>query len=109
MKKIYVCYRPQTDVEKVRSFCRYVKEEFGFLPIAPILYFPQFYEDYNLDEGFGKTAGLSLLCVSDEVWYFGDNISKTVTEEICFAMSRGKTVKYIPEYLYVKYLKEKEK
>ena len=69
---------------------------------------PQFLNDENAeDREFGLKAGLSLLSECDELWYFGDQITRGMTDEICFAIENGIPVKYIPEHQYEKYLSER--
>ena len=78
------------------------------IPIAPHIYFTQFLNDETAEEReFGLSAGLSLLSECDELWYFGDQITRGMTDEICFAIEHGIPVKYIPEHHYEKYLTER--
>jgi len=112
MKKIYVCSALRGDVEQnqkmARVYCEYIVKEFGHIPVAPHIYFTQFLDD-NIDSEreFGIKAGLFLLSECDELWYFGDQISRGMTDEICKAMGIGMKVQYVPEYKYEKY-KQKE-
>ena len=108
MKKIYVCSALRGDIEenikKARRYCEYVVKEFGFIPIAPHIYFTQFLDDDIVKEReFGIKAGLSLLSECDELWYFGDTISRGMTDEIKSAMTQGIPVKYIPTHHYDEY------
>lgn len=112
MKKIYVCSALRGDMEenirKARIYCEYVALEYRMLPIAPHIYFTQFLNDENLEEReFGLSAGLSLLSECDELWYFGNQISRGMTEEICFAIKHDIPVKYISRYQYEKYISER--
>ena len=112
MRKVYVCSALRGDVEenirKARSFCEFIVREHEMIPIAPHIYFTQFLDD-NIDSEreFGIKAGLFLLSECDELWYFGDQISRGMTDEICKAMGIGMKVQYVPEYKYEKY-KQKE-
>lgn len=68
----------------------------------------QFLDDNNSqDREFGINAGLSLLSECDELWYFGDRVTRGMTNEICFALKHGIRVKYIPEHLYEQYKTER--
>lgn len=112
MKKIYVCSALCGDIEenikKARRYCEYVVKEFGFIPIAPHIYFTQFLDDDIVKEReFGIKAGLSLLSECDELWYFGDAISRGMTDEIKSAMTQGIPVKYIPTHHYDEYMTER--
>ena len=109
MKKIYVCSALRggidENIQKARVYCEYVAKEHGHIPIAPHIYFTQFLDDNNDSEReFGINAGLSLLLECDELWYFGDQISRGMTDEICLAMNNDIKVQYIPEHNYEKYL-----
>jgi hypothetical protein len=112
MKKIYVCSALRGDVEenirKARCYCEYVVKEFGNIPVAPHIYFTQFLDD-NIaeDREFGISAGLFLLSECDELWYFGDTISRGMTDEIKTAMNQGIPVKYIPTHHYDEYMTER--
>lgn len=112
MKKIYICSALRGDVDenirKARCFCEYVAREHKAIPIAPHIYLTQFLNDENAeDREFGLKAGLSLLSECDELWYFGDQITRGMTDEICLAIEHGIPVKYIPEHQYEKYLSER--
>ena len=114
MRKVYVCSALRGDVEenirKARSFCEFMVREHEMIPIAPHIYFTQFLNDEDAeDREFGINAGLSLLSECDELWYFGDQISKGMTDEICFALSHDIPVKYVPEHEYERYIKERKK
>lgn len=84
MKVIYVSspYSGDTvlNVENAKKYCRYVVDG-GNIPIAPHLIFPQF-----MDNVFEYDASLKM-CIEllkhvDEVWVFGDYISKGMSIEI---------------------------
>ena len=112
MRKIYVCSalrgNQEENIKLARIYCEYVVRESGHLPVAPHIYFTQFLEDNNSqDREFGINAGLSLLSECDELWYFGDRVTRGMTNEICFALKHGIRVKYIPEHLYEQYKTER--
>lgn len=112
MKKIYVCSALRGDVDenirKARSFCEYVAREHKAIPIAPHIYFTQFLNDEIAEEReFGLSAGLSLLSVCDELWYFGDQVTRGMAGEISYALGHDIPVKYVPEHQYEKYFSER--
>ena len=112
MRKVYVCSALRGNQDKniklARIYCEYVVREFGHIPVAPHIYFTQFLDDNNSqDREFGINAGLSLLSECDELWYFGDRVTRGMTNEICFALKHGIRVKYIPEHLYEQYKTER--
>ena len=93
---------------KARAYCEYAVREHSVIPIAPHIYLTQFLNDEKAeDREFGLKAGLSLLSECEELWYFGDQITRGMTDEICFAIEHGIPVKYIPEHYYEKYLSER--
>ena len=112
MRKIYVCSALRGNVDenirKARGFCEYVAREYQAIPIAPHIYLTQFLNDENAeDREFGLKAGLSLLSVSDELWYFGDQVTQGMADEICYALGHDIPVKYVPEHQYENYLSER--
>ena len=113
MQKIYICSALRGEMEenirKAHTYCKYVVREHRMIPIAPHIYLTQFLDDENAeDREFGLKAGLSLLSECDELWYFGDQITRGMTDEICFAIEHGIPVKYIPEHQYEKYFLERK-
>ncbi len=106
MRKIYVCSRLAGDyeanTEAAREYCAYVMKDCGALAIAPHLLFPQFLDDTDPDDReLGQAAGLELLAVCDELWYFGDSVSKGMVREICAAKEIGIPVRHVPEEEYM--------
>ena len=113
MKKIYICSALRGNVEenirKARIYCEYVVREHRMIPIAPHIYFTQFLNDEIAEEReFGLSAGLSLLSECDELWYFGDQVTRGMADEICYALGYDIPVKYVPEHQYENYLSERK-
>jgi hypothetical protein len=102
VKKIYVCSRLAGDIknniETAKEYAKFVVKECGAIPIAPHIYFTQFLDD-NLpeDRAFGTMAGLMLLSDCDELWYFGDSVSKGMVREILAAKEQNKRVRYVSD------------
>ena len=91
MKKVFVCspLRASVDVtmeqniERAKYWARWVAEKEKLLPIAPHLYFTQFLDDDIDDErARGIEMGMELLNSCDELWVFGERISKGMECEI---------------------------
>ena len=85
MRKIYICSAlrgaMEDNIRKARCYCEYVAREHRMIPIAPHIYLTQFLDDENAeDREFGLKAGLSLLSECDELWYFGDQITRGMTD-----------------------------
>ena len=98
----------EENIRKARIYCEYVVREYGMLPIAPHIYFTQFLNDeITVEREFGLSAGLSLLSVCDELWYFGDQVTRGMADEICYALGHDIPVKYVPEHQYETYFSER--
>lgn len=86
MKKIFVCSPLAGDIKKniyrARKYSRYVVDQ-GHIPITPHIYFTQFLDDTDPEERqLGMDMGIKLLFACDELWVFGDRISKGMRHEI---------------------------
>ena len=109
MRKIYICSPLSGDIEnnieKAKGYCEYIVKAFGAIPVCPHIYFTQFLDDNNkVEREFGLKAGLLLLSECDELYYFGDIVSRGMAQEIAYAKAQGISVKYIPLYEYEHYL-----
>lgn len=112
VRKIYICSAlrgaMEDNIRKARCYCEFVAREHRMIPIAPHIYLTQFLDDENAeDREFGLKAGLSLLSECDELWYFGDQVTRGMADEICYALGHDIPVKYVPEYQYEKYFSER--
>ena len=88
----------EDNIRKARCYCEYVAREHRMIPIAPHIYLTQFLDDENAeDREFGLKAGLSLLSECDELWYFGDQISRGMVAEIIAAKEQGIPVRYVSQ------------
>ena len=95
----------ETNIEKTKGYCEYVVKTCGEIPICPHIYFTQFLDDTNnVEREFGLKAGLLLLSECDELYYFGDIVSRGMAQEIAYAKAQGISVKYIPLYEYEHYM-----
>ena len=102
MKKIYVCSRfvgnIEKSIQKTKKYCENVVKACGAIPIAPHIYFTLFLDDVIPEErAFGTLAGLQLLSECDELWYFGDSISKGMVTEIIAAKEQSIPVRYVSD------------
>lgn len=100
MKKIYVCSMvvgsSNYNAQKAIEFAKYVVSQ-GHIPIAPQIYLPMFLNSLKLtDMLFTKKASLELLNGCDELWYFGDGVTRDMVDAILAAHEKGIPVKYIP-------------
>lgn len=102
MKKIYICSALhgdiQNNIEKAKKYCEYAVKECGAIPVAPHIYFTLFLNDDIPEErNIGKLAGMQMLNECDELWYFGDRITKGMIAEIIYAKEKCIPVKYISD------------
>ncbi len=102
MKKIYVCSQLAGDyennIEKAKGYSRFVAVDCGAIPVTPHIYFTQFLDDtVRSERNIGINAGLILLAECDELWYFGDRVSKGMIEEIIAAKEQDIPVKYVSD------------
>ena len=112
MKKIYVCSMvvgsPDYNTKKAIEFAKYVVSQ-GHIPIAPQIYLPMFLSSLKLtDMLFTKKASLELLNGCDELWYFGDGVTRDMVDAILAAHEKGIPVKYIPPMKMAALSRQKE-
>ena len=98
-KVVYICSPYSGDVDKniknAYAYCRNVIKN-GCIPIAPHLFFPQFLNDDNPEEReLALSMNKELILRCDEVWVFGDTVSKGMAEEIEFARAWEKIIHHI--------------
>jgi len=98
MPLVYICspYSGdiETNVEKARGYSRYALEK-GTIPIAPHLLFPQFMNDLDQNEREqAMRMNLILLDRCEELWVFGDELSKGMQQEISRAEKRKKMIRW---------------
>ncbi len=103
MKKkiIYICspYRGNIPlhVAQAKTMCRFALKK-GAIPLAPHLYFPQFMNDMNHTEReSAMEMNMQLMELCDEIWVFGDRITKGMSAEIFNAEMSGIPVRYFTE------------
>ncbi|MBT9173137.1 MAG: hypothetical protein DDT21_01527 [Syntrophomonadaceae bacterium] len=82
------------NISKARGYCRFAVSK-GCTPLAPHLLYPQFMDDGDGEEReLGLFFALVLLGKCDELWVFGEKISKGMAAEIAKAKKRGMPIKY---------------
>ena len=102
MEKVYICTAFRGDVEenarKAREYCRWAAVEYGALPIAPHLLFPQFLDDNDpVQRELGINMGLELLADCKQLFYFGDVVTEGMDKEMNEARVLGIPVEHISE------------
>lgn len=98
MPIVYICSPYKGDIEhnlqNARRYCAYALEQ-HVIPIAPHLIFPQFMgEETNESRKLALHMGHILLTHCKEVWYFGDQISDGMKDELKRARWRNIPVRH---------------
>ena len=100
LKKVYICAPLAGDVrENLRNARRYAKYALrcGTAPVVPHFYALCLTDDDPKERETGMRAGLSLLWFCDELWVFGDVISKGMQDEIQFCKTMNIRIHYIKD------------
>ena len=95
---VYICSPYSGNVEfnviNARIYCRYALNN-NCIPIAPHLLFPQFMNDEKPDDReLAMFMNMVLLSKCDELWVFGNVISKGMGQEIEKAEKRKMKIRY---------------
>ena len=95
---IYVCSPLSGDIaanqENARRYCRFAVDS-GYIPLAPHLYFPQFMDDGNRAErDLALFMDIVLLSKCDQLWAFGERVSKGMSMEIEKAKRKGQPIRW---------------
>lgn len=98
---IYVCSRLRGNVKrnqkKACKYCRFVTQK-GHIPMAVHLMFPRFMNDNNDDDRTKAiTMRLNILARCDELWCFGEKISKGMLIELMFASNHMIKIRHFTE------------
>ena len=102
-RKVFICspYRPRGETEAERSEDLKINREmakracdlavsYGYMPLAPHLYFTQFLSDDDpMEREDGIQFGIEWLDECDELWVIGNRITKGMQREIRAARSKG--------------------
>ena len=98
---VYICSPYAGEIEKnvkaAQEYSRFAVEK-GYIPIAPLLLFPQFLNDANPKERqLGLFFGNALMSKCSEVWVFGSRISAGMEAEINRAKWKNYRLRYFTE------------
>ena len=99
MKLIYVASPYAGDIERNTEFakdaCRFVMNE-GHAFFAPHLLYPHVLNQHDSDgRRLGLDMGKEALAHCDELWVFGDTVSRGMQSEIDAARELGIPIKYV--------------
>ena len=97
MKMAYICSPLPCDTNNNRMLKLYGKYVFkrGMAPVIPHIYAEILSDNVPYHQDLILRANRELLFKCDELWVFGDSITKTMKEEIHFAKILNIKVKYI--------------
>ncbi len=93
---IYHPYAGDTEgnTQRARLYSRYAALR-GAIPVASHLLYPQFLrDDVREEREIGMECGMTLLALCDEIWVFGEHISKGMAAEIEYAKKAYIPVRY---------------
>lgn len=86
MKKVFVCSPYRGDIEKNKkqaALAARILAEYGYMPIVPHLYFPQFFNENDERERIrGIELGCELLKECEKIWIIGTEITSGMEFEI---------------------------
>ena len=95
---VYICSPLSGNItanqKNARRYCRFAVDS-GCIPLAPHLYFPQFMDDGSEAERYlALFMDIVLLSKCDQMWVFGDRISKGMSIEIEKAKRKGQSIRW---------------
>ena len=91
------------NIATARKYSRFAVER-HCIPVTPHLLFPQFLDDCDKQEQqLAAFMGMVLLNHCQELWVFGDRISKGMKQEIQRARLKGKRIRWFTADLREKY------
>ena len=100
LKKVYICAPLSVNVrENLKNARRYAEYALrcGTAPVVPHFYALCLNDNNPKERSMGMRAGQSLLWFCDELWVFGDVISKGMQAEIDFCKTMNIRIRYIKE------------
>ena len=100
MKRLYICApldgNTEENLKKVRRYTEYALM-CGTAPVVPHFYAECLDDAKPAEREMGISAGLALLWFCDEMWIFGDEITKGMAAEIQFCRNLNVKTRKIRE------------
>ncbi|MBP2654226.1 MAG: hypothetical protein H6Q73_1795 [Firmicutes bacterium] len=101
MKLVYVCSplrdNIQRNIRKANGYCRFATKQ-SVVPIAPHVMFTRFLDDDISEEReMGLVMGMEILKRCDEVWVFGDRLTKGMQAELLAAQQMKLPIRYFTD------------
>ena len=85
------------NVERAKIYCKNAIFK-GAMPVASHLLYPQFLNDNDpAERNLGMSFAVRLLSMCDQLWVFGDTVSKGMKAEITFAEECGIPIRYFSD------------
>ena len=107
LKKVYICAplggNVKENLQRVKKYTEYALR-CGTAPVVPHFYALCLNDDKPNERKLGIKAGQSLLWFCDEMWVFGDIISKGMQKEIDFCRIMNIRIRYIDDSMIRKRL-----
>ena len=100
LKKVYICAPLSGNIrENLNNARRYAEYALrcGTAPVVPHFYALCLNDNDPKERAMGMRAGQSLLWFCDELWVFGDVISKGMQAEIDFCKTMNIRIRYIKD------------
>ena len=98
LKKVYICAplggNVRENLRHVRKYTEYALR-CGTAPVVPHFYALCLNDNNHKEREIGMKAGQSLLWFCDEMWVFGDVVSKGMQKEIDFCKTMNIRVRYV--------------
>lgn len=100
---VYICSpfagNVENNVNMARVYSRFAVRN-ACIPLAPHLLFPQFMDDsVPAERNIALFMGMVLLGKCEQIWVFGNNISKGMAAEIEKAKKKNMPIRYFTEEL----------
>ena len=110
-KKVYICAplggNVKENLENAILYTKYALKQ-GVAPVTTHFYALCLDDNNPQDRALGVSAGMSLLWFCDEMWVFGDEITKGMKEEIKFCENLRIPIKRFPGVEMKKKIKRRE-
>ena len=109
MKKVYICSplggAVEENLERVKQFARFAFGQ-GVVPVVPHFYALCLDDSDPKERALALRAGQSLLWLCDELWVFGNRITRGMRDELSFARHLNIPVKWHTDQKVDKILRE---
>ena len=96
---VYICSpfsgNPEENMSKARKYCRFAVDQ-GAIPVAPLLFFPQFMKE-KTERELALFMDMVLLGHCAQLWVFGSEITDGMQAEISRAKRRRMIIRHFTE------------